>query len=353
MGRENNVKVYCRFRPPNKEEMLAERKDPKKKSICIDIEDDHTVLVEGDTPKRYILDKIFQPLATQDEVFENTMKPLIKQLIEGYNVTCIAYGQTGSGKSHTMLGPSFCNPLSTINKKKLDKMTLLELINEDDLKLEDEEEDFEENENGDENNLKKEENALEEYLSGIVQRSIKELFSLIRKDKTIISTRLSCSYIEIYNEKIQDLLVRKKKETCKEIYDEKKKKKKKKELVIQSNNGVVYVNGATSVTLNSPNKIIKLMKIGNLNRVIAETKANKESSRSHAIFIITTDLINIREERISSQLYLVDLAGSEKVEKTEALGVRLKEAGNINKSLLSRFLLHLIIIIIIIIIIIN
>lgn len=135
--------------------------------------------------------------------------------------------------------------------------------------------------------------------------------------------KCKCSYIEIYNEAIYDLLDSNGRQ-CSLREDTKK--------------GGVYVEDCTQATIRSPAEAYELLSLGAQNRHVASTAMNRESSRSHSVFTLfihseTVDgeLVDIRESRFN----LVDLAGSERQQLTGTVGLRLKEAGNINKSLLA------------------
>ncbi|XP_060103469.1 kinesin-like protein KIF15 [Heteronotia binoei] len=195
--------------------------------------------------------------------------------MNGYNGTIFAYGQTGSGKTFTMMGP----PDS-------DNFT--------------------------------------HNLRGVIPRSFEYLFFLIDREKEKAGTGKSflckCSFIEIYNEQIFDLL-----DSASSVL-----------LLREHITKGVFVDGAVEQVLTSAAEAYQVLTTGWRNRRVASTSMNRESSRSHAVFTITIesvekskDVVNIR----SSQLNLVDLAGSERQKDTHAEGVRLKEAGNINRSL--------------------
>lgn len=132
-----------------------------------------------------------------------------------------------------------------------------------------------------------------------------------------------CSYIEIYNEAIFDLLDASGR-VCNLREDTKK--------------GSVYVEDCTVARISSPQEALEIFALGAQNRHVASTAMNRESSRSHSVFTIFVQsrregeqIVDVREARFN----LVDLAGSERQQLTGTVGVRLKEAGNINKSLLA------------------
>jgi hypothetical protein len=156
---------------------------------------------------------------------------------------------------------------------------------------------------------------------GIIPRAIEEIFSYIREKgdpETIFMVR--CSYLQIYNENISDLL-----------------KTERQNLAIREGRQGVYVDGLSEWAVRSPHEIYTLMKKGATSRTTASTNMNDVSSRSHAVFIITLEQMRQHgtEARMTkaSKLNLVDLAGSERIRITGAKGVRLEECKKINQSL--------------------
>ncbi|XP_044045186.1 kinesin-like protein KIF16B isoform X4 [Siniperca chuatsi] len=208
---------------------------------------------------------------SQEKVFRDLGSDVLKAAFEGYNACVFAYGQTGSGKSYTMMG----NP-------------------------------------GD---------------AGLIPRFCEGLFSRIseatRWDEA--SFRTEVSYLEIYNEKVRDLLRRKSTQT----YNLRVREHPK---------DGPYVEDLSKHLVQNYSDVEELMEAGNINRTTASTDMNDVSSRSHAIFTINFTQAKFDAEMPSetvSKIHLVDLAGSERADATGATGVRLKEGGNINKSLVT------------------
>ncbi|GAB5569432.1 kinesin-like protein KIF16B isoform X3 [Prionailurus iriomotensis] len=204
-------------------------------------------------------------------VFNTLGTDVVKSAFEGYNACVFAYGQTGSGKSYTMMGNS-----------------------------------------GD---------------SGLIPRICEGLFSQInettRWDEA--SFRTEVSYLEIYNERVRDLLRRKSSKTFNLRVREHPKEGP-------------YVEDLSKHLVQNYGDVEELMDAGNINRTTAATGMNDVSSRSHAIFTIKFTQAKFDSEMPSetvSKIHLVDLAGSERADATGATGVRLKEGGNINKSLVT------------------
>ncbi|TMS20952.1 Kinesin-like protein KIF15-A [Larimichthys crocea] len=212
----------------------------------------------------------------RDSVFASVAKNIVESCINGYNGTIFAYGQTGSGKTFTMLGPS-----------ELDNFT--------------------------------------DELRGVIPRSFEYLFFLINREVERSGQSKSflckCSFIEIYNEQIYDLL-----DTASASLFLRENIKKG-----------LFVEGAVEKFVNSAAEAYQVLSMGWRNRRVASTSMNRESSRSHAVFTMTleskesvNEVVNIR----MSQLNLVDLAGSERQKDTHTEGSRLKEASSINRSLM-------------------
>jgi len=202
----------------------------------------------------------------QNDIFDFSIRPTVDDILNGYNGTVLAYGQTGAGKSFTMMGNDIDDDVS----------------------------------------------------KGIIPRIVEQIFMSIRASSTSMEFSVRVSYMEIYMERIRDLLVPQNDNLP--IHEEK----------IRG----VYVKGLSEEYVTCVPEVYKVMRDGGLNRATAATKMNQESSRSHSIFVITVAQKNLETGSAKSgQLFLVDLAGSEKVGKTGASGQTLEEAKKINKSL--------------------
>ncbi|XP_011818076.1 PREDICTED: kinesin-like protein KIF16B isoform X3 [Colobus angolensis palliatus] len=279
-----SVKVAVRVRPMNRREKDLEAK------FIIQMEKSKTTITnlkipEGGTgdsgrerTKTFTYDFSFYSADTkspdyvsQEMVFKTLGTDVVKSAFEGYNACVFAYGQTGSGKSYTMMGNS-----------------------------------------GD---------------SGLIPRICEGLFSRInettRWDEA--SFRTEVSYLEIYNERVRDLLRRKSSKTFNLRVREHPKEGP-------------YVEDLSKHLVQNYADVEELMDAGNINRTTAATGMNDVSSRSHAIFTIKFTQAKFDSEmpcETVSKIHLVDLAGSERADATGATGVRLKEGGNINKSLVT------------------
>ena len=242
---------------------------------CVDYFPDlKTVSVENHNFK---FKRIFPGETSQDQVFMNAGVPLIDAMLDGYNCGIIAYGQTGSGKTYTLLGHGYDQP---------------DRIGQGDPER-----------------------------RGLAPRLLQSLFHEIQTSMTpTITFTVYTSFIQIYLEKMYDLL----------------NPAKDKLKIYQDAQKGLWVTDAASVPVKNSHEILKQLELGIRNRVTAATNSNAESSRAHAVLVLTINKNLINEGTvISSQVYIVDLCGSERTSKTGAQEERLKEAQNINKSLLS------------------
>lgn len=265
----NNIKVVCRFRPPNNLELREGggqivSLDPDGATVTIG--EDITEINDNNT---FTFDRIFDSSSTQREVFDYSISSTVDDVLKGYNGTVFAYGQTGSGKTFTMMGAGVEEP-----------------------------------------NLK-----------GIIPRIIESIFTAILASPETMEYTVNVSYMEIYMERIRDLL--------NPINDNLQ--------IHEEKNRGIYVKGLMEVYVSSVDEVYDVMRQGGASRAVAYTNMNAESSRSHSIFVVTINQKNILDggSLKSGKLYLVDLAGSEKVGKTGASGQTLEEAKKINKSLSS------------------
>ncbi|RKO94874.1 P-loop containing nucleoside triphosphate hydrolase protein, partial [Caulochytrium protostelioides] len=256
----NNIRVVCRFRPQNARE-IKEGGVP-----VVSFSDDMTeVKVESkDYPGQFAFDQIFDWNASQKQVFDYTANATIEDVMRGYNGTIFAYGQTGSGKTHTMVG------------------------------------DMESSE-----------------LKGLTPRLIESVFSRIFQASSNFEFTVKCSYMEIYMERVRDLL--------NPVNDNLP--------IHEEKNKGVYVKGLLEVFVGSVDEVYEVLRRGQSARMVAATNMNAESSRSHSILVLQISQKNLEDGSLrTGRLYLVDLAGSEKVGKTGATGQTLEEAKKINKS---------------------
>ncbi|KAH9649173.1 kinesin-like protein KIN-7O [Citrus sinensis] len=220
---------------------------------------------------KFEFDRIFDQDCKTLEVYEARTRDIVAAAVRGFNGTVFAYGQTNSGKTHTMRG-SLTEP-------------------------------------------------------GVIPRAVHDLFDIIlgKVDREFL---LRMSYMEIYNEDINDLLA----------------PEHRKLQIHESLERGIYVAGLREEIVASPQQVLNLMDFGESHRHIGETNMNLHSSRSHTIFRMIIESRDKTEDDNNdnscdavrvSVLNLVDLAGSERAAKTGAEGVRLKEGSHINKSLMT------------------
>lgn len=228
--------------------------------------------------KTYHFDKVFSPAADQAIIFDDVVAPVLGEVLAGFNCTIFAYGQTGTGKTYTMSG---------------DMTDTLGLLSD---------------------------------AAGIIPRTLYSLFRRLEADE--IECSVKCSFIELYNEELRDLLSADDSVKLK-IYDDASRK----------SHSSTVVQGMEESHIKSATAGIKLLQQGSHRRQVAATKCNDLSSRSHTVFTITTYIkktTDTGEDYIcSGKLNLVDLAGSENIQRSGAENKRAAEAGLINKSLLT------------------
>ena len=157
-----------------------------------------------------------------------------------------------------------------------------------------------------------------EHFKGIIPRMVDNVFEKIGQASESMEFMVKSSMLEIYNEKIRDLL-----DPSKNNLNVREDKQKG-----------IYVDGLSERPIGNENEVYDIMKLGNDNRAVGVTNMNAQSSRSHSIFYLTITMSDTENCSCKTgKLYLVDLAGSEVISKTGAKGQTLEEAKGINKSL--------------------
>lgn len=237
------------------------RRDDRAPSIFANVSDQEVCLPKlqgGEETMEF--EHCYGPSTQQETVFEDT-KPIILSCVDGYNVCLIAYGQTGSGKTFTMMGPPE-NP-------------------------------------------------------GVNRRAIRELLEQCNARENV-DYDISVSLVEVYNEKIFDLL----------------SEHRGADLKIHAGPEGTYVAGATQHRVTTVAEVEQVMALGDKHRSVGATLMNTDSSRSHLLLQLQVKGVDrISKATSCGKLTLVDLAGSERVSKTQSSGQRLVEAAAINKSL--------------------
>jgi len=266
---DDSIQIVIRVRPS--------ASDHGHKS-CLNVNSVNTLEVKTrPTAKQFNFDFVADEKSSQKTVFNHVGQKIVEDCIEGYNGTIFAYGQTGAGKTYTMIGPS------------------------------------------------QDASSIDPDLYGIIPRSLNYLFQTINQKKDKYGSDMEflckCSFLEIYNEQVYDLLEHSSASPL---------------VMRESIKHGVFVDRLNEKTVSNAAEALKVLDQGWTNRHVAETSMNRTSSRSHAVFTIVVEskdrtgpVVKMRK----SVLNLVDLAGSEKQKDTNTSGLRLKEAGNINKSL--------------------
>ncbi|XP_077105022.1 kinesin-like protein KIF23 isoform X3 [Siphateles boraxobius] len=346
-NQKDPVGVYCRVRP------LGADDD----ECCIEVISNTTIQLHAPDglkanrngefkETQYSFKKVFGIKTTQRELFEDVAKPLVEDLIHCKNGLLFTYGVTGSGKTHTMTGSPgqggllprsldmIFNSIGPYQAKryvfKPDDKNGMEVQNQVDALLD----------------RQKRDSQSTVPKTPTTRRIDPEFADMISPEDACradgvdedSSYSVFVSYIEIYNNYIYDLL----EETP---FDPIKPKPPQSKILREDQNHNMYVAGCTEVEVKSTEEAFEVFWRGQKKRRIANTQLNRESSRSHSVFIVKlaqapldADGDNVLQDKNQvnvSQLCLVDLAGSERTSRTRAEGSRLREAGNINQSLMT------------------
>lgn len=265
----SSIRVIARFRPETEQEHNFNKAEPGPNRVGI-VEftsPTSTIIRHRDQSVQFTFDRIFGPQASQQELFDYAVRDTVADVFQGYNGTILAYGQTGSGKTYTMMG-----------------------------------------------------NLDDDIQKGLVPRIGNALFDHIMLGSLEIEYTVGVSYMEIYMERLRDLVNPSTPLAMLQIHEDKE-------------NGV-HVAGLQRVYVTAPEELQGIVRSGTAHRAVAATGMNAASSRSHAILQITVTQRSTESGSVKrGNLFLVDLAGSEKVAKTGASGQTLEEAKKINSSL--------------------
>ncbi|KAF3787285.1 kinesin-related protein [Nymphaea thermarum] len=280
-----NVQVILRCRPLNEDELRVNTPvviscNEHKREVSAS-QNIANKLID----RTFAFDKVFGPGSQQKDLYNQAIVPIVNEVLEGYNCTIFAYGQTGTGKTYTMEGGS-----------------------------------------------KKAKNGDFPIDAGVIPRAVRQIFEILEAQHAEYSMKVT--FLELYNEEITDLLAPP--DDYLKFSDDKQKKPI---ALMEDGKGGVFVRGLEEEIVCTANEIYKILEKGSAKRRTAETLLNKQSSRSHSIFSIT---IHIKESTPEGEelikcgkLNLVDLAGSENISRSGAREGRAREAGEINKSLLT------------------
>ena len=270
-----NIQVAVRCRPLNQQE----KQSGEPWVVTVDTDSKGVDVQYGPAGRRVIrnfsFDTVLDSYSRQDDVFNSVAKPIVKEVLGGFNCTIFAYGQTGTGKTHTIEG---------------------DLYSEQD--------------------------------GGLIPRSVRAIFEHLESQEEIKFTA-KVSFLELYNEELQDLLT---------TGNESKNYFKQLKLFEDAKKGVICQN-LEEVVVMKDTDVFDIMARGIKQRQSAVTLMNQDSSRSHSIFTIKLMMkytgLEGQEIIRNGQLNLVDLAGSECIGRSGATDGRAREAGSINQSLLT------------------
>ncbi|XP_063453193.1 kinesin-like protein KIF23 isoform X9 [Pan paniscus] len=364
-GSQTNLKdpvgVYCRVRPlgfPDQE-------------CCIEVINNTTVQLH--TPEGYRLNRngdyketqysfkqVFGTHTTQKELFDVVANPLVNDLIHGKNGLLFTYGVTGSGKTHTMTGSPgeggllprcldmIFNSIGSFQAKryvfKSNDRNSMDIQCEVDALLERQKREAMPNPK-----TSSSKRQVDPEFADMI--TVQEFCKAEEVDEDSVYG-VFVSYIEIYNNYIYDLLeevpfdpIKPKWNSCSTPVRNTDFVPPQSKLLREDKNHNMYVAGCTEVEVKSTEEAFEVFWRGQKKRRIANTHLNRESSRSHSVFNIKLvqapldadgdNVLQEKEQITISQLSLVDLAGSERTNRTRAEGNRLREAGNINQSLMT------------------
>ncbi|XP_059714753.1 kinesin-like protein KIF23 isoform X3 [Haemorhous mexicanus] len=355
------VGVYCRVRPLSRADQECCIEVINGTTVQIHPPEGYRVFRNGEYREtQYSFKEVFGTLVVQKELFDVVAKPLVEDLIRGKNGLLFTYGVTGSGKTHTMTGSPgdggllprclamIFNSIGPFQAKrfvfKLDDKNGVDVQSEVEALLE-----------------RQRREALPTPKTPAGKRQLDPQFA------DMIDARDPCraeevdednvygvfvSYIEIYNNYIYDLLeeapcdsIKPKWNNCNTPVRNGDFVPPQSKILREDQNHNMYVTGCTEVEVKSTEEAFEVFWRGQKKRRIANTQLNRESSRSHSVFIIKLaqapldadgdNVLQEKEQITLSQLSLVDLAGSERTNRTKAEGNRLREAGNINQSLMT------------------
>ncbi|KAJ4732042.1 Kinesin-like protein [Rhynchospora pubera] len=283
-----NVQVILRCRPFNDDELRTKAPqvvtcDESNREVSV------TQSIAGKPMDRvFTFDKVFGPNSKQKDLYNQAVIPIVNEVLEGFNCTIFAYGQTGTGKTYTMEGECRRTKAGSHGQLPPD--------------------------------------------AGVIPRAVKQIFDTLESQNAEYSVKVT--FLELYNEEITDLLAPE--ELSKIALEERQKKPLP---LMEDGKGGVLVKGLEEEIVTNCDEIFTLLERGSAKRRTAETLLNKQSSRSHSLFSITIHIKEATpegEELIKcGKLNLVDLAGSENISRSGARDGRAREAGEINKSLLT------------------
>ncbi|XP_052859823.1 chromosome-associated kinesin KIF4A-like [Anopheles cruzii] len=269
MSNPECVKVAVRIRPMTSSESIRGCQSVVEISPP---DEPQVVICGGNKPSDiFTYNYAFAPEASQEQLYENVVSQMLDKLFAGFNVTILAYGQTGSGKTYTM-GTDFAGDMG-------DRI-------------------------------------------GVIPRAIVDIFEKVEQARDI---RTSCSFVELYQENVYDLL---------SVKDGPERQTLD---IREGPGGVVLLQGLTEINVTSVRETFDCLVRGAAGRIVRATAMNAVSSRSHSIFTITLQQPSADDPTalLTSKFQLVDLAGSERSKKTKTTGDGFREGVKINQGLLA------------------
>ncbi|XP_062357149.1 kinesin-like protein KIF23 [Cinclus cinclus] len=355
------VGVYCRVRPLSRSDQECCIEVVSSTTVQLHPPEGFRVFRNGEYREmQYSFKEVFGTLVVQKELFDVVAKPLVEDLIRGKNGLLFTYGVTGSGKTHTMTGSPgdggllprclamIFNSIGPFQAKrfvfKLDDKNGVDVQSEVEALLE---------------RQRREALPIPKTPAGKRQLDPEFADMIDVQDQCRVEEvdednvyGVFVSYIEIYNNYIYDLLeeapldsIKPKWNSCNTPVRNGDFVPPQSKILREDQNHNMYVTGCTEVEVKSTEEAFEVFWRGQKKRRIANTQLNRESSRSHSVFIIKLaqapldadgdNVLQEKEQITLSQLSLVDLAGSERTNRTKAEGNRLREAGNINQSLMT------------------
>ncbi|XP_051919033.1 kinesin-like protein KIF23 isoform X2 [Hippocampus zosterae] len=342
------VGVYCRIRPLGAENEECCVEMISNSTIQLHAPDGLKANRNGEFKEtQYSFKKVFGVNTTQIELFEEVAKPLVEDLIQCKNGLLFTYGVTGSGKTFTMTGSPgeggllprsldmLFNSISPLQAKRFvfkpDDKNGIDIQNDIDALLERQKRDAQPTVPKTPSSRQKADPEFADMISP------QEACKAENVDEDCCYSIL-VSYVEVYNNYIYDLL-----EDA--TFDPIRPKAPQSKILREDQNHNMYVAGCTEVEVKSTEEAFEVFWKGQKKRRIANTQLNRESSRSHSVFTLKLvqapldadgdHILQDKNQVNVSQLCLVDLAGSERTSRTRAEGSRLREAGNINQSLMT------------------
>ncbi|XP_048812248.1 kinesin-like protein KIF23 isoform X2 [Lagopus muta] len=359
-GPKDPVGVYCRVRPLSCPDQECCIEVINESTVQIHPPDGYRIFRNGEYREtQYSFKEVFGTLVAQKELFDAVAKPLVEDLVHGKNGLLFTYGVTGSGKTHTMTGSPgdggllprclavIFNSIGPFQAKrfvfKLDDKNGVDIQCEVDALLE--------RQKRDATPVPKASGKRQVDPEFADMINVQDHCKVEEVDEDNVYS-VFVSYIEIYNNYIYDLLedtsfdlIKPKWNNCNTPVRNGDFIPPQSKMLREDQNHNMYVMGCTEVEVKSTEEAFEVFWKGQKKRRIANTQLNRESSRSHGVFTIKLaqapldadgdNVLQEREQITLSQLSLVDLAGSERTNRTKAEGSRLREAGNINQSLMT------------------